>query len=232
MRWIFGSCAILALAACDPVIPDSAAGIGFDNDNFRTPSGFEPALPPAQAVSSETLTVLDATRPGTTSTVATDASAAQSSEDADGRAVVDASPSNPAPLQLENAGISDENDFDAVGERRSIEDDAKRRAEIAGQYQVVEATKLPSRAGAGGPNIVAFALEHTNPPGNGIYQRFGLNASARFERNCSKYPSADQAQMDFLARGGPKKDRLGLDPDGDGYACSWDPTPFRNLGRN
>lgn len=227
MRWIFSGCAILALAACEPPLPDSGAGVGFDNDNFRrsSPSGFQPVIPPAQAVSSETLATLDATRPDAPN--ASDAPVATEE-----RQVVDASPSNPAPVRLENAGISDENDFGAVDSRRSIEDDAKRRAAIADQYQVVEATKLPTRTAATGPNIVAFALEHSNPPGNSIYQRFGLNSVARFDKNCRKYPSADQAQIDFLARGGPKKDRLGLDPDGDGYACNWDPTPFRNLGRN
>lgn len=237
MRWIFGGCAVLALAACEPPIPDSGAGVGFDNDNFRrsSPSGFEqagyePAIPDAQAVSSETLTTLDATRPGTTGTAASSTPAFGT--DTDGRQVVEASPSNPAPVQLENAGISDENDFSAVDSRRSIEDDAKRREAIAGQYQVVEPTQLPSRSAAAGPNIVQFALEHTNPPGNSIYQRFGLNTQARFDRNCRKYPSADQAQIDFLSRGGPQRDRLGIDPDGDGYACSWDPTPFRNLSGN
>jgi hypothetical protein len=30
-----------------------------------------------------------------------------------------------------------------------------------------------------------------------------------------------------LSNGGPERDRLGLDPDGDGFACYWDPTPFR-----
>jgi hypothetical protein len=29
-----------------------------------------------------------------------------------------------------------------------------------------------------------------------------------------------------LARGGPDKDPRGLDPDGDGFACGWDPAPF------
>lgn len=220
MRWIFSGCAILALAACDPPVPDSAAGVGFDNDNFRTspPAGFEPVIPSAQAVSSETLNTPIEPLPAT--------------QTQDAREVVNASPSNPAPVQLENAGISDENDFDAVGSRRSIEDDAKRRDAIANQYQVVEATSLPTRAGATGPNIVEFAIRHSNALGNPIYQRFGLNTVARFDRNCRKYPSSDQAQIDFLARGGPQRDRLGLDPDGDGYACSWDPTPFRNLGAN
>jgi hypothetical protein len=44
---------------------------------------------------------------------------------------------------------------------------------------------------------------------------------------CDRYRSKDEAQQDFLAKGGPERDAYGLDPDGDGYACGWDPRPFR-----
>ncbi|MEQ9673592.1 MAG: hypothetical protein RLO10_03940, partial [Roseovarius indicus] len=60
-----------------------------------------------------------------------------------------------------------------------------------------------------------------------IYSRIGINKQSRFERNCAKYSSADRAQIDFLANGGPNRDKMGLDPDGDGYACGWNPAPFR-----
>jgi hypothetical protein len=40
----------------------------------------------------------------------------------------------------------------------------------------------------------------------------------------------DQAQSDFILAGGPQKDRKGMDPDGDGYACGWDPAVYRNTG--
>jgi hypothetical protein len=40
------------------------------------------------------------------------------------------------------------------------------------------------------------------------------------------------AQIAFLERGGPKRDTLGLDPDGDGFACYWDPAPFRKAVSN
>ncbi len=222
MRLIFCGCALLAMAACSPPVPDSGAGVGFDNRNLR-PGGsqtYVPAVPEPQAVSSETLAALDATAPSATGTTA--------STDGLGRSVVEASPSNPQPLQLENAGLSDEENFASVGNRRTIEDDARRRAAIASQYQVIEPTALPSRVNAG-PNIVEYALSTNNPVGVQQYQRLGLNARAKFEKNCAKYPSAEEAQIDFLTRGGPQKDRLGLDPDGDGYACSWDPTPFRSV---
>ena len=35
------------------------------------------------------------------------------------------------------------------------------------------------------------------------------------------------AQEEFLRTGGPERDKLGVDPDGDGFACAWDPRPFR-----
>ena len=35
------------------------------------------------------------------------------------------------------------------------------------------------------------------------------------------------AQAEFLRRGGPDRDPKALDPDGDGFACSWDPRPFQ-----
>ena len=60
----------------------------------------------------------------------------------------------------------------------------------------------------------------------------GMQRHTKAARNCGKYPSDDQAQIAFLDRGGPERDRLGLDPDGDGYACGWDPAPFRNAVKN
>ncbi|MEJ5216691.1 hypothetical protein WG622_00420 [Cognatishimia sp. D5M38] len=222
MRVILGFGVALALTACDVPVPDS--GVGFDNGNFKPRISDEPlgatatSLPPAESVSSETLDVLAATAP-----VPSQPTGGES-------AFVEASPSNPAPVRVENSGISDENDFAAVDARRSIEDDAQRRQQIAAQYQQVEATDLPERDGGAGPNIVEYAVLSKNPVGNRIYRRIGLNAANRFARNCRAYPSSDQAQIDFLSRGGPERDPRGLDPDGDGYACAWDPTPFQKLG--
>jgi hypothetical protein len=44
-------------------------------------------------------------------------------------------------------------------------------------------------------------------------------------------PTQDAAQEAFLAAGGPERDRNNLDPDGDGFACWWDPEPFRRAMR-
>ncbi|MGK7755655.1 MULTISPECIES: hypothetical protein [unclassified Roseovarius] len=150
-----------------------------------------------------------------------------------GQQIVHASPSNPTPQTVTSAGgISNENNFDAVGNARTIQDDAELIAQNRAQYQVVQPGALPERTGNIGPNIVQYALETSHPKGQQIYTRVGLNKQAKFQRNCAKYNSADQAQTDFLAQGGPRRDKLGLDPDGDGYACAWDPRPFRAAVQN
>lgn len=142
------------------------------------------------------------------------------------------STAQPVPQTATNtAGISNENNFDAVSEQRSIEGDAQRIAQNRAQYQVIQPEALPERTGDAQPNIVAFALSTSHPVGTRVYARAGLNGAARAERNCAQYSSPDQAQLDFLTRGGPGRDGRGLDPDGDGYACGWDPTPFRSASQ-
>jgi hypothetical protein len=59
-----------------------------------------------------------------------------------------------------------------------------------------------------------------------LYKRGGISLRDQ-DAACAKYASPDLAQQAFLERGGPERDRLGVDPDGDGFACSWDPRPFR-----
>ena len=144
-----------------------------------------------------------------------------------GQQVVNASPSNAAPVILNNPGISDENNFDAVSSRQSIESDAARLENNRQQYKVVKPTALPRRTGNSQPNIVAYALQTQHSKGTKMYRRVNLASASKTRRNCAAYASDDEAQIDFLARGGPQRDRKNLDPDGDGYACEWDPAPFR-----
>lgn len=132
-------------------------------------------------------------------------------------------------VDTDNPGISDEQDFQAVSGRVSIEDDKERIAAQREAYRVIEPTALPRRSGGEGPNIVDYALRSSNQVGEAIYSRSGFNAQSKFLRGCASYASSDLAQQAFLAEGGPEKDKLGLDPDGDGFACYWDPTPFRKV---
>ena len=248
--------AFVALSACSPSIPDSGAGVGFgDYDQYLKEKAARDAqlqgsaVPPAGAVSDEGLDdsepagqiVAEAQTQTQTQTDSQPATRAQSDDIAadtqallaetqsnSGETVVNASPSNPAPQAVLNpGGISNENDFEAVGAQRSIESDAARIAANKQQYRVIEAQALPSRTGTAGPNIVGYALRSDHAVGTKLYNRIGIGLSAKAARNCGKYASPDLAQTAFLEKGGPERDRMGLDPDGDGYACGWDPAPFR-----
>lgn len=201
--------AVGVLAACQPVVPDSGAVV--------TTTTFEPAQPVVSGP-------LDGTQPDNADAQAAAAAAAANS----GVAPVQASPSNPPPVQLNNpVGISDEQNFDTVSANRSIESDADRIAANRAQYTVVAPTDLPTRPGSDQPNIVEYAVRTSNPVGVQLYPRSRLRASSRTASRCAAFPSADQAQIEFLSQGGPERDRRGLDPDGDGFACGWDPRPFR-----
>ncbi len=174
-----------------------------------------------------------ATRGDSASDIAAETAAAlRAAQSNSGEFPVQASPSNPAPAMINNAGISDENDFQAVANRETIQSDADRMARNRQMYQEIEPTAVPGRPGDNQPNIVAYALQTKNPRGAQLYSRSGLNLQGRHARNCAKYGSADLAQMAFLSKGGPKRDRMALDPDGDGYACTWDPAPFREAVKN
>ncbi len=124
-----------------------------------------------------------------------------------------------------NPAISDENDFQAVAARESIASDAERIAKNRSEYVVVQPGALPVRTGESGPNIVEFALATTHAPGVQMYDRGRSSKDPNVV--CAKYASPDLAQEAFLANGGPDRDKQGLDPDGDGFACGWDPRPFR-----
>ena len=124
-------------------------------------------------------------------------------------------------------GVSDEQDFNAVKGRETIASDKQRIECNREQYVVVQPGALPVRSANAGPNIAAFALATTNPPGMKMYNRPPFYFTSP-EKACAKFDSPDLAQQAFLAAGGPERDRKALDPDGDGFACSWDPRPFRN----
>lgn len=81
---------------------------------------------------------------------------------------------------------------------------------------------LPS----GVTDVNSFAMQAGNPLGQTLYARPAA-ARTEFYKSCARYPSQDAAQSDFLKSGGPQADPNGLDPDGDGYACFWDPAQVR-----
>jgi hypothetical protein len=91
---------------------------------------------------------------------------------------------------------------------------------------VVQPGPLPDRTD--GVNIALFAKQTTNGVGERRYDR-SAGARVASAGNCGRFRDADAAQRAFLAGGGPERDRYGVDPDGDGFACRWDPAPYRAL---
>ena len=208
--------AVLALAACGSTVPDSnpnaGGGVGFGSyDSYEAQraardaqleTGLSPIAGEEMVIAQDTLNVLAET--GTTTVAATQAGG-------------------------NNASISDEQNFDAVASRESIESDRERLAAQRQTFAMAEPEAVPDRpSGRAAPNIVSYALATNNPVGRPVYDRSSRYKEDRYRRNCAEFASPDQAQAAFLAAGGPERDRRGLDPDGDGFACFWDPTPFRS----
>lgn len=260
------------VAACTQSVPDSGAGVGFQDYNSylreqaaaapraTTPvtpvAPFGTALAPAQTapqggfspdLAAAAIDRASGTAPASGNVIGAPLSAttpapvvladplAQPSTDV---AAFDPNDPNrprgnaPSTIQAQsgemvhnNGGISDEQDFAAVSQRETIESDAERLARNRAQYTVIQPTAVPERAGSG-PNIVQFALSTTHAPGTQVYNRSSLRFTDQAAA-CARYASPDLAQEAFLAAGGPERDRRGLDPDGDGFACAWDPRPFR-----
>jgi hypothetical protein len=241
-------CAALVAAACAPTVPNSAAGVGFGSytDYMRDrdaalSAGRAPPMSPLTPAPQGSETGFSADRIGAAidradpaapppapvpgaaplPPLAADGSRPRGNEPS----TIRAESGEMDGIAADTAGISDENDFAAVAQRETIESDAERIARNRSQYTVDQPTAVPERPGSTGPNIVDFALSTTHAPGTPVYRRSGLRGDA--DGRCGRYTSPDRAQEAFLEGGGPDRDKLGLDPDGDGFACSWDPRPFR-----
>ena len=229
--------AIATLAACQPTTYDGTPGVGFEDyesyEAARTRreaelSGGAPVIPGAGATAAPSPAVISSEELGRAGLPS-----GQGTGDFGAAAPAGAGFGGPqaaaAPVVVDtnNPGISDEQDFQAVSSRESIESDRERLEAQRDAYEVIRPTALPTRSGSGKPNIVAYALQTTNRVGEPIYSRSGFNSDNKFKRACAAYSSSDLAQEDFLASGGPERDRKGMDPDGDGFACYWDPSPFR-----
>jgi hypothetical protein len=237
----FPGLALVLLAACQPGIPDSSLTgptstvANYQREAALTGGPVVSTLPATTPVSSAALgsgSDDPAMRPLPASVTAAVTgntgigASAQTSADIAGFPPTQV-PSGPPPEAVNRSGISAEQDFEAVSAARTIESDAQKIAANRAQYVLIQPTELPTRPGTDQPNIVQYALRTNNPVGVQLYQRGGSWSSNRHARACARFASPDQAQIEFLSRGGPERDRDGLDPDGDGFACSWDPTPFR-----
>ncbi len=245
------------LAACAPDMPDSGSGVGFDDYNSYVrnaqplpnaplnpmagqtaaapTTGFSPAnaaaaidratgvVPTGDMMASIAPAPMASTlAPAPMQTVTLDANGQRPRGNA------------PAGIQEESGEmtalhteISDENDFEAVKSRETIQSDKARIERNKAQYTVDQPGALPTRSG--GTDVSAaiqFALSTTHPVGSQMYKRSGLKFKSP-EAACQRYGSDMEAQEQFLAAGGPERDRKGIDPDGDGFACGFNPAAFR-----
>lgn len=209
----------LALAACAPTVPNSAAGVGFqDYDSYAaqrdaTLNGAPGVAPGAQPIAGAggvqgqivgaPGAAFDPNRIGAAIDAASGPGAAGSGAVIGGAGIPSTPPVPVTPYA------------------------AAPVAPVAATP--VAPSALPTRAG-GRPNLVQYALTTSNAVGQSAHERSSLQLRDP-AKACAAFSSADQAQAAFLDAGGPAKDRKGLDPDGDGFACGWDPTPFRDAVR-
>jgi hypothetical protein len=251
MRSAILGVALLGMAACAPELPGPGAGFSpYANDyggfgdapvtgtlaptSPTPPAGFDPARVGAAIDAAEQGAALGA--PLTAMPTASVAPGTAYGTVIAGDDLFDPNrPRGDAPagiavqtgeVVISNSGISDEQDFDAVAARETIASDAERIARNRAQYLQIEPTALPERSGSNGPNIVEYAINTSNGLGEPLYNRSSIRLTSP-EAACKRFRTADLAQEAFLRAGGPERDPRGLDPDGDGFACAWDPRPFR-----
>ncbi|MDP2062978.1 MAG: hypothetical protein Q8J98_07710 [Phaeovulum sp.] len=231
--------AMLALAGCVGEAPDRAAGVGFgDYEAYLAQreaalrgNGPIPAAvsPPAASASASPLSSAPlGAAPLNPMGAAMQAPPTPAGAPAVPPAAIALVPGATAPAVAGAVAISDEQNFEAVASRETIESDKARLEANRAAYTQVPPTALPERSDNAAPNLAAFALAAPNRLGVPAYNRIGLKF-ANHDRACGKFASADLAQTAFLQNGGPERDPGNLDPDGDGFACSWDPTPFQSV---
>lgn len=250
MRKAYSLVALAVLAACGPVVPDSnPQGAGFQDYNSyvrNSVAGNQPSAYPGAGIATQPVTGFSTDSAAAAIAAAEGGTAAPLNGTGFGAVTAQAGAALPgidpacqgrgqtmagiqettSEMNYAAGGVSDEQDFGAVSSRESIESDKQRIACNRQQYVVVQPGAIPQRPNDEGPNIAAYALATNNAPGVKLYSRppFYLTNP---EKACAKFTSSDKAQQAFLAAGGPQRDSKALDPDGDGFACAWDPRPFR-----
>ncbi len=226
----------VALVACGPTVPESGAGVGFNDYNSYNAQREASLTTGAPMVAAGAQPIMgggvSGGAIGAAPTPAAPPSGSGFSPERIG-AAIDGAAGAPAPTRTATgAPLSALPPLGAAGTDPAMAQPMGAASALPPVPQpgpIVPASQLPSRAGDA-PNLVQYALSTNNAVGQPAYDRSSLQLRNP-EKACAAYGSADKAQEAFLDAGGPQKDRKGLDPDGDGFACGWDPTPFRNAVR-
>jgi hypothetical protein len=221
--------AILALAACGtgPAPNDVSEGVGFqDYQEYQarrtalmtptpTPVAPQTALPPAEVVAEPF-----ANQPAASQWVSVDPATATPTGSVDvariaAGAIAEAEGTLPA---RSAAAATPEVPFDPT------------QLATAPTGDDFVAPPLPEGMSVVGATVVAFALTTQHDVGERVYPRFPVRLG-RPEVRCRDFRTTDLAQDWFLTNDGPERDRAGLDPDGDGFACNWTPERYREEAR-
>lgn len=240
MRKALISLAVLGLAACQPAVPNSAQGVGFGDyatylktreAELRGQAPAASSTPPAATAPTPAVIVPPGGGYGTTgfgATPATSAAIAAQNQPAGGTALEAAASAAPQGSLGAEALAALQATAPASAAPVSGGAGAPLSALSEGTLTPSAAAPISGAAisGAGGPNLAAYALSAPSTYGQPYYRRGGLKLGSS-ERACRKFISPDLAQTAFLERGGPERDPGNLDPDGDGFACGWDPRPFQ-----
>ena len=133
------------------------------------------------------------------------------------------------PTELEVALSSDDGTLDLSQfslEQQKIDRDkaAAFILEVREKRIVIEPGDIPDIIAT--VNIATYARSTNNPIGKRVFKRNYIKTN-NDPNNCARFIVKDDSQRYFLANGGPELDPLKLDPDGDGYACFWNPESFR-----
>ncbi len=229
-RVVLGVAVLCGVAACQPRVPDSGPGFSDYNSYLRereanpAPAAALPPVAFSTDIAASAIAEAEAgTGTGFTAPPLDPMDLGGDRERGNAPAGIE---ETTAEMGFVTAGVSDEQDFSAVSTRETIASDMARIEANRSQYVVIQPGALPVRPGDVGPNLAEYAIATNNPVGVPLYDRpriYLVNVRVA----CSKFTSPDLAQEAFLAGGGPQSDRKGLDPDGDGFACDWDPRPFR-----
>lgn len=153
MRIALAVAGLAALAACAPTVPDSGAGVGFDSYGEYEA---QRALREAELTGSQP-GVATSSSSGTSTAVisseelaAAGLPAASASTSGSSAVITPAAPATTttaegaAAIDVNHPGISDENDFQAVAARETIESDRERIEQNAAVYTVIEPTAVPN----------------------------------------------------------------------------------------
>ena len=76
-------------------------------------------------------------------------------------------------------------------------------------------------------NVAVYARQTTHSIGDRKYTR--MKVKSKKIDPCLRFQTGDDAQRFFLSNSGPVKDFWNLDQDGDGFACKWNPEPYRKI---